>query len=125
MTTTKEQLNKLRELAAAIKIKAIIGSGPHKKPGFETVERRLELIALDAQKILEMSMALYPDQPVLTPAEGLKFFDHVPTAEELEAKTLSGPCNTFREDPAICDDIGEPKGQCECGYNEREHLCPH
>ncbi len=32
-------------------------------------------------------------------------------------------CQDYVEDPAICDDLGEPKGQCvNCGYKEHEHL---
>lgn len=30
-------------------------------------------------------------------------------------------CSAFLEDNAICDDVGEPKGQCVCGWHERDH----
>ena len=31
-------------------------------------------------------------------------------------------CNNFVEDLCVCDDCGEPKGQCaNCGYMEHEH----
>lgn len=32
------------------------------------------------------------------------------------------PCDNYVEDPCICDDIGEPKGQCVCGYSVSEHV---
>lgn len=32
------------------------------------------------------------------------------------------PCNYYEEDPYICDDVGEPKGQClYCGWGEKDH----
>jgi hypothetical protein len=41
-----------------------------------------------------------------------------------KAVATNGPCQSFAEDPAVCDDVGEPKGQCECGYKEGEHQQP-
>ena len=32
------------------------------------------------------------------------------------------PCDNFVLDTAVCDDVGEPKGQCAiCGFNYGEH----
>lgn len=31
-------------------------------------------------------------------------------------------CKNYVEDPCVCDDFGEPKGQCmSCGYKWYEH----
>jgi hypothetical protein len=39
----------------------------------------------------------------------------------MEPITLTD-CKEYREDPCICDDTGEPKGQCaNCGYKWFEH----
>lgn len=38
---------------------------------------------------------------------------------------MPGPCLAYREDVAVCDDVGEPKGQCfNCGFKEHEHATP-
>ncbi len=35
---------------------------------------------------------------------------------------LPKPCNNFEEDPFVCDDVGEPKGQCiHCGFKDWDH----
>ena len=35
---------------------------------------------------------------------------------------LPEPCNKYAEDQFICDDVGEPKGQCaRCGFKWFEH----
>jgi hypothetical protein len=40
----------------------------------------------------------------------------------MEPIILSTNCFWYNEDPAICDDIGEPKGQCvHCGAKWYEH----
>lgn len=31
------------------------------------------------------------------------------------------PCRHYAEDPNICDSMGNPKGQCRCGWREEEH----
>ena len=39
--------------------------------------------------------------------------------DELEAAS----CSAFLEDWAVCDDMGEPKGQClHCGYKWYDHV---
>ncbi len=39
----------------------------------------------------------------------------------MEPITLTD-CRTYHEDPCICDDLGEPKGQCaHCGAKWYEH----
>lgn len=47
--------------------------------------------------------------------------------EWLAARTVTPKtdCQSYLEDPAICDDTGSPKGQCaNCGYKETDHLIP-
>ena len=40
----------------------------------------------------------------------------------MDSITLNRNCFWYTEDPAICDDIGEPKGQCaHCGAKWYEH----
>jgi hypothetical protein len=42
--------------------------------------------------------------------------------QEIEDEYYSHVCSSYEEDPAICDDMGEPKGQCvHCGYKWFDH----
>lgn len=42
--------------------------------------------------------------------------------KEVEAGSLRQPCSAFVEDPFVCYDFGEPKGQCaNCGFKDTDH----
>ena len=44
--------------------------------------------------------------------------------EVVERSGIGGPCCSYEEDPHICYDFGEPKGQCLCGWKWYEHELP-
>ena len=45
-----------------------------------------------------------------------------PTVDDLKQMIGgNGPCDHYTEDPYICDDVGQPKGQCICGWKENDH----
>jgi hypothetical protein len=59
--------------ASAIQIASIakMGTGTIHHDRLGTIEQRLEHIATFAQRIADNARKLYPNQPVLTPAQGL------------------------------------------------------